>query len=51
MRVELSNLCILQGEEMFSHHQAPSLSLHPDASEEQRLRLTNPGVDTSITTP
>ena len=52
-RERRSNLCIRQGEEMFPHHQPPhqALSLHPDASEEQRLRLTNPGVDTSITTP
>ena len=44
----LSNVCIEQAEEIYSH-QTPSL--HPDASEEHRLRLSNAGVDTSITTP
>ena len=42
----LRNDCVDQGEEIY---QAPSL--HPDASEEHRLRLSQAGVDTSITTP
>ena len=42
----LRNDYVDQGEEIY---QAPSL--HPDASEEHRLRLSLAGVDTSITTP